>query len=493
MISGFLVGNMLIMRVFHAILFFLYAFAISLKLNHKSELKLARSLWLLAVYGFAFGINEMISIVLLIKEGQLSPRILFVMWNLELILKAFAFMVMLWLGIRLVCDVYPKFRFLYRAGQIMSLLWSLMTFFTLVFRQDQLYIGVMDNLSRYMFAFPGLFLAGYGMLLHVREIEKFNIPSLVKHVRGLAYTFFVGVFLIGMIASHPVLWPAVILNRDTFMNVVNVPVIFFRSLYLVFTTYFVVNIVNIFEVEREDRLEQALKRQVLAEERDRIARELHDGIIQSIYGVGLNLKQYSILCEKKPSAAVKQLDRVKNDLDKIIVDIRDYIEELHLDDYSCISLKEAMGQLVNDFRSNAVMGVEFAVQGKQVDDLNIVQVNHILQIVRELLSNVAKHARATNVFVKLNFKEQGLEIYVTDNGIGFNPNELKLSQLAGESQGLNNIFHRVIMLQGAIVFHSAPGQGTNYEITFPYNKLSYLQSAIMKDADYFKANTSNEQ
>jgi signal transduction histidine kinase len=484
MMNDFFNNNMIIMRVLYTVLFFLYAFAIVLKQNRRSELKLARSFWLLAVYGFSFGINELITIILMVKEETMSPDVQGALRQADMLLRVFAFMVIFWLGIRLIREVYPRFHILYWTGLGMSLLWTVMFLFTAMFRYEPYTLAVLDNLARYMFAAPGLFLSGYGLLKHVREVEQFRVPMLVKNIRGLAYTFFWGTFIVGLVASHPVLWPGAILNRESFGQLVGVPLVFFRSVYLVLTTYFVVRIVNVFEVEREHRLEEALKSQVLAEERDRIARELHDGIIQSIYGVGLKLKQFKILCEKKPADAVRQLDMVQGDLDNIIVDIRDYITELHLDDYSCVSLREAMEKLAEEFRKHAMMAMDFTVQGRQGGDLNIVQVNHILQIVRELLSNAAKHSRGTRVTLNLKFRENELTIRLGDDGQGFDPDQLEVGEDSRKAQGLNNIFHRVSMLQGEIVFHSAPGQGTHYEITFPYSKLSYLQSAV-KDAGHF--------
>ena len=323
MINTFFENNILIMRVLYALLFFLYAFAIVLKQNRRSELKLARSFWLLSFYGFFLGINELITIVVFARGAEFSQETLQLLRITELFLRSFAFMVMLWLGIRLVSDIYPRMRYLSWVGLTMILLWLPGAVYALSLNHDQLFLGIMDNLSRYLFVLPGLFLTGAGLLLHEKEIEKFRIPSLIWHVRGLAYTFFAGVFLIGMIASHPVLWPAVLLNRHTFEQFTGIPLIFFRSIYLICVAYFVVKIVNVFEVEREHRLEDALKRQVLAEERDRIARELHDGIIQSIYGVGLKLKQHGILCEKKPEVANMQIEMIKNDLDNIIHDLRE--------------------------------------------------------------------------------------------------------------------------------------------------------------------------
>jgi signal transduction histidine kinase len=485
MITDFFNDNMVIIRVIYAMLFFLYSFAIVIKINRRSELKLAKSFWLLSVYGFSFGLNELFTIYILVNTGVITSDVVYYFWNIDLFVRAFAFMVIFWLGIRLVREVYPDFAVLYWGGLAVSLLWTLLALFTVGFRSSNLYVGVVDNLSRYMLAAPGLFLTGYGLLLQVKEIEQFHIPGLVKHVRGLAYTFFCGVFLIGLVASHPVLWPAVFLNRYTFAEFVGLPIIFFRSIYLIFTTYFVVKIVNVFEVEREYRLEQALKRQVLAEERDRIARELHDGIIQSIYGVGLKLKQFKILLASRPEDAVKHLDTVNGDLDNIIVDIRDYITELHLGDYTSVSLREALSKLVEEFRNNTLMAAEFSVQGKQEGELNIVQVSHILQIVRELLSNALKHSRGSKVWINLNFMPQELTIHVVDNGCGFKPDDIQTERRQGQSQGLNNIFYRVNFLQGTIVFHSSQVEGTHFQITIPYSKLNYLQSSFIKDPKHF--------
>jgi signal transduction histidine kinase len=491
-ISAFFVENIVFLRIIYANLFFLTGFAILLKLNRGSELKIAKWLWLLAFYAFSFGLYLLVLIFLQLKEPTLTEQGLFALRSLSLGLIAFAFMMIFWLGIRLVLEIY-HIKALYWGGLFISVAWTLSAIIFLLFSKEGLYIALMDNLSRYVFALPGMFLSGYGLMLHVKEVERYKVPALVKNIKGLAYTFFVGVFLVGMIANHPVLWPARILNGETFFNAVGLPIILFRSIHLAFMTYFVIKIVSVFEVEREHRLDEALKRQVLAEERDRIARELHDGIIQSIYGVGLKLQQFSILREKRIAEADKQMEMAKVELDQVIQDIRAYIEELQLDYFACVSLKEAMTQLVGEFRENAVMDVEFSVQGKQGGVLNVLQINHILQVMRELLSNAAKHSRASVVRIKAIFSEQELVIHVSDDGIGFDPDKLKSTGHPGEKRGLENIFHRVMILQGKSMFHSAPRQGTHFEFTFPYSKVSYLQTVFVKDSKYFQADKLGQQ
>jgi signal transduction histidine kinase len=270
------------------------------------------------------------------------------------------------------------------------------------------------------------------------------------------------------------------------MEFTGIPLIFFRSGMLICITYFVIRIVDVFEIEREYRLEEALRQQVLLDERERIARELHDGIIQSIYGVGLRLEQALILADKRPCDAKGQLTSAKDDLNHVILDIRDYIQELQPADYSCGSLLEGVSQLVRDFRDNVVMQVLLVVHGQQTAELNVIQVNNILQALRELLTNAAKHSRATNLYITVNFKPEGAQIRVNDDGIGFEPTSLQIEQRGGEKQGLKNVFYRVGMLQGTVVYNTAPGQGTRFEITVPYKKLNYISGVFIDDPDYFQ-------
>ncbi len=98
-ISTFFTENIVLMRIVYAILFFLMGFAIFLKLNRGSELKIAKCLWLLAFYAFSFGLYLLVLIFLQIKEPYLTEQVLFAMRSLSLGLIAVAFMMIFWLGI----------------------------------------------------------------------------------------------------------------------------------------------------------------------------------------------------------------------------------------------------------------------------------------------------------------------------------------------------------------------------------------------------------
>jgi signal transduction histidine kinase len=481
MIGDFFRNNMLIMLVIYAILFFMMGQAVILKLNRRSRLKMAKSLWLLAGYGFSHGINELVVIVMRVKEASLSPETTRVLHNTELGFKALSFMFIFWLGICLLTDYFERFRPLKWAGVAVSACWGALAVFALTTGESARYLAVADNLARYMFALPGFLMSGAGLWRQVREIERFSIPSLVTNLKGLSVTFFFGAFIVGAIANEPVLWPARIVNRHSFFDFVGVPTIFFRSIFLILTTYFVIRIVHVFKVEREYRLEEALRRQVLLRERERIGRELHDGIIQSIYGVGLKLEQVSLLSEKKPAEARAQLNASKEDLNRVIQDIRDYIQELQPEDFSCVSIREGISELVREYRESGIVQIELNFQGQQGEELNIIQINNILQILRELLTNAVKHSHAAKVQVLIGFGSSEMVIRYHDDGVGFDPAILEKENLRGEKQGLRNVFYRVGMMQGTVFFHTAPWQGSSFEITVPYKKLNYA-GGVFADA-----------
>lgn len=481
----FFVENMLILRIIYVILFFLLGFTIILKINFKSELQLAKSLWLLAGYAFAQGVYEFLEIVVLVKGDEIGDTVMFDLITTELGLKALSYLFIVWLGIRLFLHTNVNTLVLKVAGGIFSFSWLALAGLTLAYRSYPAALGLYENLFRYFFAFPGFLFAGLGLLRHIREIARFGIPSLVKNLKALSLSFVAAAFIVGAVAREPVLWPATILNSQSFLEFTGgVPLIFFHSWMLFFITFFVGKIVYVFEVERDHRLQEALTRQVLLDERERIGRELHDGIIQSIYGVGLRLEQALMLSAKRPDDASQQVYNAKSELNHVIQSIRDYIQELQPNDYSCASLQEGISELIDDFRENSVLHVEMTADGEQVRDLNIVQINTLLHAIRELIINAAKHSRATVIKISLLYKPEAVRVRLSDNGIGFDPAALQ-PERAGEKQGLKNVFYKVGMLQGTVVFHSTPGRGAHFEITVPYQKTGFAGGVFMDNPGYF--------
>ena len=215
------------------------------------------------------------------------------------------------------------------------------------------------------------------------------------------------------------------------------------------------------EREIEQWVEGVERLQTLAEDRERIGRELHDGIIQSIYAAALLLESILPVISTDPERAQAQLGRVMDSLNNTIQDVRRYIFDLR-SDMSDEDLPAGIENLLRDFRINTLLetGFEFTGEIHPINSMN--RRRHVFQIVREALTNTAKHARARWVSIELDYGEESLELMLSDDGIGME------QLLVSKGYGLRNIRERARLLGGTLRIESAPGAGVTYHLSVPY-------------------------
>ncbi|MBI1885664.1 MAG: GAF domain-containing protein [Chloroflexi bacterium] len=198
------------------------------------------------------------------------------------------------------------------------------------------------------------------------------------------------------------------------------------------------------------------------EERDRIAMDLHDGIIQSIYAVGLNLEEVAERAGESPDRVRERLDTAIDSLNAVIRDIRSYIFDLRPEVSQVPDLSVALNALVQEVRINTLMDVTLDMDG-EVEQVSEEQGLALYHIVQEALNNVAKHAKASSAAVRLRCADGHVRIEVTDNGVGFVTDE----QTDGGKQGLRNMTDRARSVGAHLQIRSAPGQGTRVRVELP--------------------------
>lgn len=217
---------------------------------------------------------------------------------------------------------------------------------------------------------------------------------------------------------------------------------------------------NTVQTRVEEWLEEVRQAQALAADRERISRELHDGIIQSIYAAGLMLEGVRATIPEDPAAAQAQLGRVLQSLNQTIQDIRRYIFNLQ-GGFPQSDLVSGLEELLRDFRINTLLETRLTVSGEERERLSAEQRQHILQIAREALANVARHAHARRVDVRLVYDTRTLQLRIADDGVG-----LAMTPTA-TGQGMRNIRERARLLDGTLDIDSAPGQGVTITLTVP--------------------------
>jgi signal transduction histidine kinase len=210
------------------------------------------------------------------------------------------------------------------------------------------------------------------------------------------------------------------------------------------------------------RLTEALRDLAVLEERERISKELHDGVIQAVYSVGLSLQGTISLVTVEPEMAVGRLNDAIRHLDEVVRDVRNYIFELRPSLLRERGLRDALEELAADLRVNTLATVELYLQEEACASLSSDQETHLLQILREVLSNVARHAEASEVSIRCIRGREGVVIEISDNGNGFGRDSVR----AGD--GLRTIQERIIRLGGELSILDRQPKGTLHRLHIPF-------------------------
>lgn len=202
------------------------------------------------------------------------------------------------------------------------------------------------------------------------------------------------------------------------------------------------------------------QRLALIEDRERIAKELHDGVIQGLFAVGMTLQATQARAEQA-DAVRSRLDGAIESIDAAIRDLRNYIFGLRPGILADRQLDSALRELGREFEErngivtvvdvDPAMGAQFASSSAQ-----------LIQIAREALSNVSRHAQASTCRVSLVRRGDRAVLEIDDDGRGFNPEKVR----AG-GQGLRNMRERVRAMGGDVSVQSSSAQGTTIEVRLP--------------------------
>jgi signal transduction histidine kinase len=211
------------------------------------------------------------------------------------------------------------------------------------------------------------------------------------------------------------------------------------------------------------RLHARVHRLAVVEERERISKDLHDGIIQSIYAVTLALDDVEEIVDEDRPEAVRRLDRAIDALHGTIRDIRNFIFGLRPVLLEAGGLSTAFETLADDVRLNAGLVVEVSADPSVEFDLPMVATAELLSITREALSNTARHADANRVEVELVGEGDRVRLTIADDGSGFDP----AAEVGAEHHGLANMQARAARLGGVMEIASRPGEGTRIIVLVP--------------------------
>jgi signal transduction histidine kinase len=206
------------------------------------------------------------------------------------------------------------------------------------------------------------------------------------------------------------------------------------------------------------RAQTDLRRLELMDERERIAKELHDGIIQSLFAVGMGLQSTALL--PGPPETASRIEGAVEELDRVIRDLRNYIFGLRPGILADRQLDQALRVLGDEVSAASRVPVDVQVDAAVAADLSS-RSHEIVQLTREALSNVARHAQATRSKVRLVRRGSNALLTIEDDGVGFDV------RLDSAGNGLRNMRERAESMGGALRVTSKAGKGTKLRLTVP--------------------------
>jgi signal transduction histidine kinase len=444
--------------------FFVMGLAIALHSRRYSRLDLARSMQWLAAFGIIHGIHEWGDLFIPLQIPYLGQPALRALNIAQLLSLGVSFACLFEFGMSLLRSLIGKrleaaLRWL-PFGAL--LVWFAVSFFALLplMPDYAVWQRTSNALARYCIGLPGALLAAYGLRRHALErITPLGVPHIVQSLRIAGFALLFYAVAGGLIVPPVPFLPGNWLNTTNFFEATGLPILVIRSVVGLVLAVTVIRALEIFDVETERMIEKMEQQQILASERDRIGRELHDGAIQLVYTAGLLVDSaHKIAPPDSPIAS--RLERAVAVLKDAVTTLRRNLGELRTES-SVSSLGERLRQLATDSRFSSFVDVSLRCEVLDCDAFSPARADHVLAVVNEALSNVVRHAHAQKVLITAACGEGRLHVTIQDDGTGL-PNE------PHPGYGLRNMHDRARLLGGSLDVRNAGRHGLLVALDIPW-------------------------
>ena len=485
--------NRIIVLSVYGQVFFVMGLAVALQSRHRSELPLARALPWLAGFGIIHGLMEWGYLFVPIQAGWLNQELVEGLLLLQLVMKPISFALLLQFGIELLVSVPGRTGVARPLRAIPAVAVGLWALFTLAisrtlepgFQPDpgswlpSAQIGpalnavgaplvVGDVVARVLLAFPASVLVALGLRRTARALGPMAGPRVELALAVAAGAFAVYAVIGGLVSQPGPFPPASILNDRVVLETLGVPIEVLRSIAGFVVALAVIASLELFEQETDRALAEGRRRELLLRERERIGRDLHDGIIQSIYAAGLHLEQAAQEVAAEPEATQKRIGTVMGELNRITGEIRSTIFDLRSGELETRDAEAIVLAVADELQAHTLVKLTVGAEGLYRPRLRADQAEQLRHIVIEAFSNVLHHARATTVNVRMACTQRRFTLEVSDDGAGFDPALVSESDgRGGRAQGLANIRRRAELLDAELGIESGPGRGTTLSLTMP--------------------------
>jgi len=516
-IATFFIDNIAVVYFLYGLAFFTMGLVVWLESNRTSEFRITRAFGLLAGFGIVHGLHEWFEMFQVLSRSEAANIPGWLLLNeIRIPHLVISFILLLTFGVRLLLSGYQREgreqRLVFITVGGLVALWFVSTIVTqLVYNptHDE-FVKAVDVLARYILGIPGALLAAWAIVLEQRSVRARGAQRFGRDLQWAAWALILYGFVGQMFPAKSFLFPSTVINSELFLKTFGIPIQFFRATEAGLMAVFFIRALRAFELERQQRLaaaqaerltaqQEAIETQKQAQqqtvllnkelqerekllanllhqvvsaqegERQRIARELHDGAGQILTGLGLGLAaaEESVFVSRK--LAAKQLNEMKRLSTQALEELHNVIRDLRPSVLDDLGLVPALKAQVRALESRTDVKADFSVEGKSrrmPAELETI----VFRIGQEALTNVTKHANAKSVSMRLLFSKNCLKLLVKDDGQGFDPERvLRPGENRRMAWGLLGMQERVGLVGGVCFILSKPGEGTLIHATIPLN------------------------
>ncbi len=456
--------------------------------GHATELDFGQALLPLAGFGFIHGVHEWLEMFLLIHTHLGGGPVADWIFPLRIAFLASSFLFLIAFGSRLIAGQNKRQR-----------VWGILLAALLLWTGGMLLILAthpageerntwMDVSTRYLLAIPGAILTAYGLLLQRRRFNTAGMKSFGRDVALAALAFAIYGAIGQLFAARIDFFPSAMLNPSSFLSWFGFPIQVLRACMASLIAVFMIRSLRAFAVQTARRIEQLREAQIAEQrrseklqaeflhrtvnaqesERQRIARELHDETGQTLTGLSLGLRGLAENIHSDPQRSVKKALQLESMAANGIQELQRVVSGLRPPQLDELGLEAALRWLAQETSPRSGLKILVSNLGL-ADDLPPDVRTVLFRISQEAVTNIVRHAEATQAMIELDCQENQVILRVKDNGKGFEVASI-LNQQDRPCWGLLGMMERAALVGGVCTVDSQPGRGTLVQVQLKFPK-----------------------
>lgn len=455
--SNFLEKYEIIFWFLYGIVFFTMGLAILVRSRNYSRLILAKSLPWMAGFGIVNGFFEWGYIFIPLLTRTLGVHIYTILIIVHQVLLAVAFTCLFQFGVELLKPYCDELKWIRLVPMVFFIVWLIGPFtlgFSLISEVDE-WTKITDACSRYFLCVPGSILSTIGLIHQQRlQIKPMKLRHIDNMIRTAAGALAAHTILSGLVVPEIKVFPATILNIETFTMVMGAPPYIYRISIGLILLFSIMWALDIFSIETDAIIHKMEEVQVIANERERMARDLHDGALQQVYASGLLAQS---LKKHLPVEHHTEVNRVIAAINQAIDQLREFLPQQKLTPKSA-DLISAIMPRIEEARRYARIETKWEIS--KIPSFSIEQTSHLSALLNEAISNAIRHSKSERIEVLVKSTEDELTMAIRDFGLGISPT-------AEQGYGLKNMRERARLLHADLSIETTAAKGTVVSLTLP--------------------------